>query len=121
MRGTCLCGEISFEITAPPGEVVACHCGQCRKQSGHYWASADVALADIVITGSPKWFRSSDKAQRGFCGICGSFLFWKADGRDGLSFGMGAIDGTTGARLVRHIFTADKGDYYQIGDGAVQE
>lgn len=121
MRGSCLCGEISFEIASAPGEVWACHCGQCRKQSGHYWASAEVALGSIAITGAPKWYRSSPKVQRGFCGTCGSFLFWKVDGRDSISFAMGAVDGPSGAHLVRHIFTADKGDYYQIGDGVPQE
>ena len=34
---------------------------------------------------------------------------------------MGAFDAPTGTRLGEHIFTADKGDYYEIGDGLPQE
>jgi hypothetical protein len=33
---------------------------------------------------------------------------------------MGAFDAPTGTRLERHIFTADKGDYYDIADGLPQ-
>ena len=34
---------------------------------------------------------------------------------------MGAFDQPTGARLAKHIFTADKGDYYEIGDDGVRQ
>jgi hypothetical protein len=32
----------------------------------------------------------------------------------------GTIDGATGLKLERHIFVADKGDYYEIADGIAQ-
>jgi len=37
------------------------------------------------------------------------------------SVALGAIDGPTGLALERHIFVADKGDYYEIGDGPAAE
>ena len=49
-----------------------------------------------------------------FCNRCGSFLFWKHKDEDTISISMGAIDPPTGTRLARHIFVADKGDYYDI-------
>jgi hypothetical protein len=33
---------------------------------------------------------------------------------------MGALDAPTGATIAKHIFTADKGDYYDICDGLPQ-
>ncbi len=47
--------------------------------------------------------------------------FWK--GADDPDTGMapGALDRPTGLRLVRHIFTADTGDYYDIKDNVPQE
>ncbi len=39
----------------------------------------------------------------------------------GCGVAMGALDGPTGLRLARHIFVADKGDYYDIADGLPQE
>ncbi len=120
MKGSCLCGAITFEATSPPDGFAACHCTQCRKQSGHVWASAHVPDPDLRIQGEPRWFQSSDKAKRGFCPVCGSALFWKHSDDDHTSFALGAVDGPTGARLKKHIFTVDKGDYYDIADGVPQ-
>ncbi|MGZ9812592.1 GFA family protein [Pseudoroseicyclus sp. H15] len=121
MRGGCLCGEVTFEVTGGASPVWACHCGQCRKQSGHYWASSTVPLSAITIHGEPSWYQASEKVRRGFCGSCGSFLFWQVIGSDEISFAAGAVESPTGLRLERHIFTADKGDYYAIEDGLPQE
>lgn len=38
-----------------------------------------------------------------------------------MSFALGAIDGPTGLRLEKHIFVADKGDYYKIADSVPQK
>lgn len=121
--GKCLCGAISFEVegvlTPPDG----CHCTQCRRQSGHYWVSTDVPRDRLTISGEDQlsWYRSSERIRRGFCSICGSALFWDADGRDRIAIGMGAFDRPTGTRMEKHIFTAYKGDYYDIVDGLPQE
>ena len=120
LRGSCLCGAIRFEARGTPQGVSACHCGQCRRQSGHVWASAYVPETDLTIEGDPRWYASSESARRGFCPTCGSFLFWKHNDEDTISFALGAIDGPTGLTLEKHIFTADKGDYYEIADGVPQ-
>lgn len=46
--------------------------------------------------------------------MCGSSLFWDPIGRDWTAVAMGAFEAPTGARLAKHIYTADKGDYYDI-------
>ena len=98
-----------------------CHCGQCRRQSGGIWASASVSPDGIEVSGPVNWYRSSDTAQRGSCANCGSFLFWKADDEDQISFALGALDSPTGLKIVKHIFVADKGDYYDIADDVPQQ
>jgi len=122
LTGSCLCGSVKLTIVETPGAPVACHCTQCRKQSGHYFASANVARSALTIAGeeSVSWYQSSDKVRRGFCRRCGSVLFWDPPARDWISVAMGALDGPTGLELERHIFVADKGDYYTIGDGLPQ-
>lgn len=119
--GRCLCGEVTFETTATPKGATVCHCGQCRKQSGHTWASAHVDKADLTISGQVTWYAASDMAERGFCPLCGSFLFWRAHDEDTISFALGALQAPTGITLEKHIFVADKGDYYDIADGLPQE
>ncbi|MDE9450282.1 GFA family protein [Aliiroseovarius sp. Z3] len=120
LKGSCLCGAIKFETAAPPQGVSMCHCGQCRKQSGGVWSSAYVPERELHIEGEVNWFASSETAKRGSCATCGSFLFWKANDEDTISFSLGAVDGPTGLTLEKHIFVADKGDYYDIADGVPQ-
>ena len=68
-----------------------------------------------------RWFQSSPKVRRGFCSVCGSVLFWEPlDGHDFIAVAMGSFDAPTGTRLTKHIFVADKGDYYDIADGLPQ-
>lgn len=121
-RGSCNCGGVTYVVDGPLREVVACHCSQCRKQSGHFYAATDAADADLTIrdSGTLRWYAASDTAKRGFCGICGSALFWKANGSKKTSILAGTLDGDAGIRLERHIFCADKGDYYEITDGLQQ-
>ncbi|MEQ9261167.1 MAG: GFA family protein [Roseovarius sp.] len=120
LTGRCLCGDVTFEVTAEPQGASACHCGQCRKQSGHVWSSAFVPRDALRIEGKVAWYEASAAARRGFCPRCGSFLFWAAHDEDTMSFALGALDEPTGLRLEKHIFTADKGDYYDIADGVEQ-
>jgi hypothetical protein len=72
---------------------------------------------DLVI-----WYRSSEKAQRGFCSVCGSALFWNPiiEGNEFIGVAMGAFEPPTGVRLAKHIFVGDKGDYHEIDDGLPQ-
>ena len=121
-QGSCLCGKVRFKVANKLEAPLACHCTQCRKQSGHYFASTNVKRADLDITGQEHlaWFQSSAKVRRGFCSTCGSWLFWDPPARDWISIAMGAFDAPTATALERHIFVAEKGDYYEMGDGLPQ-
>ncbi|MCC1492115.1 GFA family protein [Cognatishimia sp. F0-27] len=114
LTGRCACGAISFTVTGAPAGASVCHCTQCRKMSGFAWSSSYVPQADLQMRGPVKWVALSQSAKRGICPICGAFLFWKAHAEDTLSFSLGALEQPTGLRLEKHIFTAEKGDYYQI-------
>jgi hypothetical protein len=122
IRGSCLCGAVAFEITGALSPVVDCHCGQCRKMTGHYLASTDAAREDLSFTSDSglKWYHASDIARRGFCGDCGSTLFWEGNGTKRIAIAAGCLDGATGLSTTGHIFVADKGDYYELTDGLPQ-
>ena len=112
--GSCLCRAVTFELHGDLRPVLACHCTQCRKTSGHFWAATAVARDGLRIARGDglRWYRSSERAQRGFCATCGSSLFWQEDEAESISVAAGAIDGATGLHIEKHIFEADKGDYY---------
>ncbi len=117
-----MCGAVRYEVKGPLREVIGCHCTQCRKQTGHYMAAtaADLKRFRIIKDEGLRWYRSSETAERGFCQICGSTLFWQGAGRDYVAIAAGTLDGETGLSIAGHIFCADKGDYYEITDGEYQ-
>lgn len=116
--GSCLCGKTAFRISGPVRQIVACHCGQCRKWHGHHAAYSHSTWSQVTLTKGDalRWYRSSDKADRGFCGNCGSSLFWRLTDADSVAIAAGALDEPTGLELVGHIFCESKGDYYEITD-----
>lgn len=118
MRGSCLCGQVAFEAV-PGREFITCHCTQCRKQSGHFWAAAFTLQKDLRLLRDDglRWYAASDQARRGFCGGCGAFLFWQPIGEDRISIAAGAFDEPTGLRIAQDWFTEDAGDYYDPAGG----
>ena len=122
LKGSCLCGAITWQTKATPRHSVACHCSQCRKTSGHYWSATQVPTEELTITenGALRWYQSSPSARRGFCATCGSSLFWQLDGEGMTSIGSGTIDGPSGVTTAKHIYCKDKGDYYEIEPGPEQ-
>lgn len=121
-EGSCLCGAVRFRTKGALRGVVYCHCTQCRKQSGHHYASTNVGDDRLTVDGAENlaWFASSADAKRGFCKTCGSALFWKHRKLDYTSINAGAFDNPTGLAGAMHIFVADKGDYYAIADDLPQ-
>jgi hypothetical protein len=115
---------VRFEVEGPIRDALACHCTQCRKVTGHYWAASSVPVERFRVTEGRglRWYRSSPVAQRGFCGECGATLFWlpEADAvfdwgtpeEHAISFSPGALDGPVSIRVAEHIYTGDAGDYY---------
>jgi hypothetical protein len=78
--GRCLCGQVSFEVTAEPLFAGYCHCLDCQKSSGagHTCATAFPAAA-VVVKGKTATFASEAHSgatmTRHFCPKCGSRLF----------------------------------------------
>jgi len=122
--GGCLCGGVRYSVRGALRDVIACHCSQCRRTSGHFVAATGAESDRVTFEKDETlvWFASSDTAERGFCGRCGGNLFWRPlrDERGWLSIMAGTLDPPTQLKLKQHIFVADKSDYYDITDGAEQ-
>jgi hypothetical protein len=124
-EGSCLCGAVTFTVQGALPQPDLCHCSKCRRWSGHAFASADVPRDALVVRGDEhvRWFASSEKVRRGFCGTCGSSLFFDPLDRakhNWIGVAMGAFTTPTHTTLKMHIFTADQGDYYTLADGLPQ-
>ena len=122
VKGSCECQGVVFELTGELRDVVFCHCSQCRKTSGHYWAATQVSKGNLnlIKAKSLSWYKSSDKARRGFCSVCGSSMFYERKGIDKISVSAGSLEIPTSLDRMRHIYVASKGDYYDISDDLPQ-
>lgn len=118
IRGSCLCGQVSYEFTAVVGDIVMCHCKSCRKASGSAAGiNAAVAAEDFKLHDPKKLikqFESSLGKVRHFCSHCGSPLF-NAVGENPqfLRVRLGSVDSDLHQTPVAHIFMKDKADWDQ--------
>mgnify|MGYP000877161641 FL=1 len=120
--GGCLCGKVRFTTTGPLREVIFCHCSQCRRQSGLYFAATSVSADCLALEGAGNitWFAASGFAKRGFCGTCGSILFWKPNDEARYAILAGAFDHPEVLHPGHHICTEGRPEFYQINDGLPQ-
>ncbi|MBP1850794.1 GFA family protein [Rhizobium halophytocola] len=92
--GGCQCGAIRYRIAGELSYPHICHCRMCQKAGGNYFmAFAGTRAEDmLVMRGEPKWFRSSEPCGRGFCGDCGTPLFFRTAGSPYISVTIGSLD-----------------------------
>lgn len=114
--GSCACGAVKYEVTGDPTKVTFCHCSKCRRWHGHVGAYAAAPREGFRLSEQRglRWYALSDKVRRGFCGECGSSLFWDEDGDPRISFCAGTVDAPTGLVAKAHIYVGSKGDYYPL-------
>jgi hypothetical protein len=83
IHGSCLCGAVRFEVTPPTKWCAHCHCSQCRRAHGAgvvTWFGAPHASFRLIAGEEQlQWHRSSSTARRGFCGRCGSPMFYEGE------------------------------------------
>ena len=84
--GQCLCGNIQFRAQLPIKWCVHCHCSMCRMAHGAAfvtWVSVPRAQFNLISGETHlNWYASSAEASRGFCGHCGTTLFFRYDDFD---------------------------------------
>ncbi len=121
-HGGCLCGAVRYVAQGALRDVVYCHCSQCRKQTGLYYAATAVDKTNLTIADESalRWFAASDFALRGFCGTCGSALFWKAHTTPHIAILAGSLDDPSSLIATSHICTAGRPGFYALCDGLPQ-
>lgn len=122
-RGSCLCGEVAFEVEGPFDRFLNCHCSRCRKATGAPHSSEVIVKASAL-----RWLRGEASVVRfdlpnarsfatAFCKACGSPMpHLTRSGREAIIHA-GAIDGPLGATPDRHVQWASRAEWYVHGDG----
>jgi hypothetical protein len=121
--GGCLCGAVRFEAQGAPTACNYCHCQMCRKASGApVVAWAMYPIDKVKVSGPMKFYRSSEKAERGFCPNCGSAMMWRRVGREGgsavthVDLTTGCFDNAAGLQPATHIFMESAISWLHIHD-----
>jgi hypothetical protein len=93
LTGGCQCGALRYRLDAAPSASI-CHCRMCQKASGGpFMAYGGVPNPSFVVTrGVLSTFRSSDIAERGFCGVCGTPLSYRLTGGGSIGVTLGSLD-----------------------------
>jgi hypothetical protein len=80
LAGRCHCGAIRYEMPDEVPRVGLCHCSDCRRHSGAPMVAwALLPRAEVKIEGEPRAYKSSEHAERLFCGDCGTSLFYVSE------------------------------------------
>ena len=113
IEGHCLCGAVNVRATPVRRHVEACHCTMCRRWGGSALLGVQCG-GDVAIEGEAQVvrYRSSDWAERGFCGRCGSHLFYRYLPLDTYSFTAGLFPDDVLLPLAEEIFVDEQPAYY---------
>lgn len=77
LSGGCQCGAVRYTISKA-GQASVCHCRMCQKATGGLFGAFVSGLEFSWTRGTPSYFASSDKVQRGFCFQCGTPLVYQS-------------------------------------------
>lgn len=115
ITGHCLCGAVTVKATTTDPIVRACHCEMCRRHTSSMFMS--LPADNIVVEGPAKTYQSSEWAERGFCEVCGSTLWYATTGKSHRNLAAGLFDNAGDATLKLEFFAdaAPKG-YALAGD-----
>jgi hypothetical protein len=83
MQGHCLCGAVLVTVAEHRGFTAVCHCRMCQRWSGGLFVCVPVEAGGMVVSGPVVRFASSEFAERAFCGVCGSHLWYRGVDGDG--------------------------------------
>jgi hypothetical protein len=114
--GSCLCGQIRFEVTGDFERFFLCHCARCRKDTGSAHAanlfSSTATLRWLSGEGKIKTFRlPSTRHERSFCTECGSAVPAVQVNGALLVVPAGSLDSTITIRPDAHICVASAANW----------
>jgi len=104
LQGQCLCGAVQISASVDNPRLRACHCDMCRQHTSGAFFSIETVPDTIEVTGPATEFKSSDWANRGFCGMCGSTLWYGFDADRSRNLSAGLFPDAGGGQLKIEFF-----------------
>ena len=106
ITGRCLCGAVAIAIdgTHDPRPGV-CHCRMCQRWSGGVFMAFNAQASAVKVTGEVRLFQSSSFAERAFCPVCGSHLWFRDIDSETIELMPGLFDAALHWPLRSEIYT----------------
>lgn len=114
-KGGCMCGAVRFVAYDMPVSTGACHCKMCRRWAGGPNMTIDCG-DKISFEGEANIgrYQSSEWAERGFCKVCGSNLFWRMPETNQHIISAGLLDDESVLTFDHQIFVDHKPTFYEF-------
>lgn len=116
--GGCICGGVRYQVSdrSKLRQVVACHCDQCRRFSGHFIAASGAKHQHFTFINDAtlRWYSYLPNVRQGFCGECGCSLFFDYPNEARISIVAGSLDDASDLEMAAQIYCAEAGKYYQV-------
>ena len=123
IKGSCLCGDVTYQISGNVGQIVHCHCETCRKAHGSAFSSVASVQDDdfeLVSASELSSFESSKGKVRFFCSKCGTQIFAKRDGSTHIILRLGSLDDNPMTSEKNHIWVSQKASWYSINSNLAE-
>ncbi|HBC3522765.1 TPA: GFA family protein [Vibrio alginolyticus] len=110
---SCICGAVKIEIDNPDPNFTVCHCYMCRTWGGGPLFALKCG-SEVVFSGNEKikQYTSSPWAKRGFCGECGTHLFYKLIDTQEYNIPLGLLPSLPGLKMSIQYFSDMRPNYY---------
>jgi hypothetical protein len=126
VEGSCLCGDVGYEITSPALRIMYCHCTRCRRGRSAAHAANTFCSIDAF-----QYTRGGDKVEVykvpeakyfavAFCKRGGGAAPRISRERGCVVVPAGSLDVARGARPEAHIYVASKAAWFEITDDLPQ-
>lgn len=116
LEGQCHCGGVRVSVPGDAYGVLACHCDDCRRLHGNFFALLSAPTNAVQWSGDlqPQWYDSSAQARRSFCPRCGSRLAKLPTGGSTTLLSAGLFGRHLGRHIERQFWTESRPDWYQL-------
>jgi hypothetical protein len=117
LSGGCLCGAVRFTAAPENTDFGVCHCSMCRRWSaGPFFALECGDTLRIENGANLGVYRSSEWAERCFCKVCGTPLFYRLVGKEFYAVSTEAFDDSSNFAFTSQIFVDEKPAYYEFAN-----